>query len=274
MKKALSLILALVMCLSLCACGGEGVSSIEDTAVNEVIQMIDALEIALTSGKSITAAENAYAALTEDQKSAVTNYRILVDARASYDRILNVFTLIEAIGSVSKSSEAAIVAAEKAFGELSIEERIAITNANTLTAARSAYDAIPTEVILTVENVKDYFSLEHSSTTSKKDIYGYYGRAIAGSVVAKQTADLVGMDNVTISVCVTCSVGRPVDGSLNAANTYETCEYNMTITVAASSGTGSASYKTDGHLTSEYWYPTIEVTSVEVTAVTGTVTVD
>ncbi len=273
MKKFFALAFAVVLCLALCACGNGGAGNASgNSAAKDVIEMINALEVSLTSGKSITAAENAYAALTDEQKSAVTNYQSLVDARASYDRILNVYSLIEEIGVVTKDSEAAIVAAETAYKALPLEERIAIINASTLTAARATFDAIPKEVTLTVENVSDYFTIENTSTTEKKELYGSYGRKIIGSVVAKQSATLAGMQNVTITVRITCSVGFPVDGTLNAANEYKTYTYEATIVVSATSGSGSASYKTDGHYVSKYWYPSIDVASVEVIGVTGVVT--
>ena len=274
MKKVLSLILALVLSLSLCACGGDAQTGSGKGAADEVIGMINALEVSLTSKKSIEAAETAYAALTDAQKAAVTNYQDLVDARASYDRILNVFTLIEAIGTVNENSEAAIVAAETAYNELSIEERIAVTNASVLTAARTAFDAIPTEVTLTVENVKDYFTFENSFSTSKDKQYGYYGVKITGNVVAKQSATLAGMENVTFTVRVTYKVGRQVDSSLNSAEEYKNYDYDVNISVSATSGSGAASYSTDGRLTSPNWYPSVELASVEVLAVTGTITVD
>ena len=283
MKKILSLILALVLCLSLCACGGGSSdnqtkepanSDSKSNAAADVVKMINELEVSLTSKKSIEAAEAAYAALTDTQKSAVSNYQSLVDARASYDRILNVFALIEAIGTVSETSEDSIVAAETAYNALSIEERIAVTNASVLTAARTAFDAIPTVVTLTAENVKDYFTFENAYSTSKEKLYGYYGVKITGNVVAKQSATLIGMENVTFSVRVTYSVGRPVDNSLNAPEEFKTYEYDVNISVSATSGSGAASYSTDGYLTSPYWYPSVELASVEVTAVTGTVTVD
>lgn len=276
MKKVLSLILALVLCLSLCACGtgNQSGNKPNSAAVDEVIAMINALEVSLTSGKSISTAENAYAALTAEQKAAVTNYQSLVDARASYDRILNVFTLIEAIGTVNENSEPAIIAAEEAYKALSIEERIAITNAAVLTAARATFDAIPTEVTLTTENIGDYFTLENTYSTSKKELYGSYGIKITGSVLAKQKVTLEAMENVTITVRVTYSVGRPVDGSLDAEEEYTTYDYEVNISVSATNGTGSATYSTDGHYVSKYWYPSVEFSSMEVIAVTGTVTVD
>lgn len=78
MKKALSIVLALVMCLSLCACG-------KSEAVKNVETMIDALgEITLESIDAIRAAEDAYAALTEEEQPKVSNYKTLTAARDSY----------------------------------------------------------------------------------------------------------------------------------------------------------------------------------------------
>jgi len=267
------------MCLALASCGdsstgNQSAGKPDTSAVDNVIGMINALDINLSSGKSISAAETAYANLTNEQKDAVTNYQSLVDARTSYDRILNVFTLIEAIGTVDKNSENAIVAAEEVYKGLSTEERIVITNSAVLTAARSTFDAIPVEVILTVENVGDYFTIENICTTTQKDISGRYGRAISGNVVAKQSVTMAGMENVAITVRVTCYVGFPVDGTLNAENEYKTYTYDVAINVSATNGSGSASYNTDGHYVSKYWYPTIDVTSVELIGVTGKVTVD
>lgn len=287
MKKVLLIILALVLSFALCACGSDETNKTEapgsasqqnnqtDAAVSEVIAMIRALsDVSLTSGKTITNAEAAYNALTDAQKSAVTNYADLMEAREYYDRIFNVYSLIELIGPVTKDSEAAIIAAETAYQALPIEERIAIVNVATLTAARATFDAIPTEIALTLENVGEYFTLEHSSSTSKKDIGGYYGRKITGSVTAKQSVTMESLSNVTITVRVTCSVGRPVDGSYNAETEYKEYYYDVTIAISATSGAGSGYFETDGHYTSKYYYPTIDVTSVEVIDVTGVVTVN
>jgi len=78
MRKALSLILALVLCLSLSACG-------KSEAVKNVEAMIDALgEITLESIDAIRSAEDAYNALTEDEQKKVDNYETLTQARDSY----------------------------------------------------------------------------------------------------------------------------------------------------------------------------------------------
>lgn len=280
MKKIISAFLALVLCLSLCSCGKNAddagtanpIGSQSNSAVDNVIQMIDSLvEVNLSSGQKITSVEEAYAGLNDTQKSDVTNYEKLTKARAFYDRIFNVYTLIEQIGTVTKDSEAAIVAAEKAYQDLAMEERVAIINAATLTAARTAFDSIPTVVNLTTSNFRNYFTLEEVSTTEKKDIYGYYGRKIIGTVTVKPKVALESIENVTVTVRVNCSVGRPADGSIDAATVYETRTLDTKISVSASNGIGSGSFQTDGHYTSPHWYPSVEVSSLDIISVTGSV---
>lgn len=289
MKNVLTLIFALALCICLVACGSQNdpsqtgsngakdvLQSTEysvDAAVERVIGLIDALgEVTLSSGKTIGNAEDAYAALSEAQKGAVVNYETLTEARAYYDRIFNVYSLIEQIGTVTKDSEAAIVAAETAYQALAIEERIAIVNAATLTAARTAFNEIPTVETLTVENVKDYFTLESTYSTSKKDFGGRYGTKITGTVAARQSVTLESLENVSITVRVNCLVGRPKDSSWNAEEEYKPESFDVTISISATNGSGSASYSTDGHYVSPYWYPSVKVESVEIISVTGTVT--
>lgn len=55
----------------------------------EVITLIDNIgTVTLNSGSAITSAENAYNALTSEQKSLVTNYSTLVTARNTYEQLL------------------------------------------------------------------------------------------------------------------------------------------------------------------------------------------
>ena len=78
MKKAISLLLALALCLSLTACG-------KSEAVKSVEAMIDALgEITLESIDAIRSTEDAYNALTEDEQKKVGNYKTLTEARDAY----------------------------------------------------------------------------------------------------------------------------------------------------------------------------------------------
>ncbi len=78
MKKALALLLALVMCLSLAGCKSKEVKNTE--------ALIEAIgEVSLESESAIVAAEEAYNALSVEDKPEVVNYEVLVSARTTFD---------------------------------------------------------------------------------------------------------------------------------------------------------------------------------------------
>ena len=122
-------------------------------------KLIDAIgEVTLESLSKIEAAENAYAALTPDQKKYISEETVtkLTDARAAYDRLKEetdraeadkVTKLIDAIGEVTLESLGKIEAAEKAYADLSEEQKNYVTEETVakLTAARKAYDKLKQE---------------------------------------------------------------------------------------------------------------------------------
>lgn len=79
MKKGMSLVLALVMCLSLCACG-------KSKAAKECENLINVIgEISIDSKGAIEAAEKAYAALTSDEKDSISESAVALEvARSAY----------------------------------------------------------------------------------------------------------------------------------------------------------------------------------------------
>ena len=92
------------------------------------------------SEAAVTAAEEAFRALGEKERSQVENYQALEEARKSLD-IEKTKKLIDSIGEVTVDSEAAVTAAEDAFAQLSDEQRSAVENAQKLTEAREKLDA-------------------------------------------------------------------------------------------------------------------------------------
>lgn len=79
MKKIVALLLAVVMCFSLCGCG-------KSEAVKNVESMIDVIgEVMLDSEAVIVAAEESYNALSEEEQSNVENYAVLTSAREQLD---------------------------------------------------------------------------------------------------------------------------------------------------------------------------------------------
>lgn len=133
----------------------ELVGAAEDAAAAEpVIKLIDAIgTVTLNSGAKIEAAEEAYDKLTESQKALVTNYQVLVNARAAYDALVQqaagdqqaaqaVIDKIAEIGEVTLDSEAAIQAARAAYDLLTPAQKNLVTNYVTLTNAESTLAAL------------------------------------------------------------------------------------------------------------------------------------
>lgn len=123
-------------------------------AAAPVIAKINAIgKVTINSKSLIEAAEAAYAELTESQKALVTNYDVLVAARAAYDELVQaqqgdqeaaqaVIEKINAIGTVTLESEAAINEARTAYDKLTASQKALVTNYAVLTNAESTYAAL------------------------------------------------------------------------------------------------------------------------------------
>lgn len=101
MKKVISLILVLVMCLSLCACG-------KSKPVKEAEAAITAIgEVTADSGEAIKTAEKLYNILTDAEKAKVKNRLTLVDAREAYDGLQSEIVYSNAKEAYEKLNEVA-----------------------------------------------------------------------------------------------------------------------------------------------------------------------
>ena len=110
-------------------------------AANAVISKIDAIGTVSLDAESetlITSARTAYDALTEDQRALVSNYAVLTAAEEEYEgmkAVSDVTALIDALGTVTLDSEAAITEARSAYDALTDEQKAQITNLSVLEAA-------------------------------------------------------------------------------------------------------------------------------------------
>lgn len=123
-------------------------------AAQPVIDLINAIgTVTLNSGAQIEAAEAAYALLTESQQALVTNYQVLVEARAVYDELVQqaagnqqaaqaVIDQINAIGEVTLDSEAVIRAAREAYDALTPAQQALVINYAVLTNAEATLAAL------------------------------------------------------------------------------------------------------------------------------------
>lgn len=116
------------------------VVTVNDTLVDRAYALIDAIgEVTKDSGEAIEAARTAFDALTDEQKSRVTNADALSDAERAYDVALaaEVERLINAIGTVTLDSEDRIQAARDAYDRLTDAQKDLVTNLGTLQAAEA-----------------------------------------------------------------------------------------------------------------------------------------
>lgn len=104
MKRAISFLLVLVMCLSLCACG-------KSQSVKDVENAIKAIgEVSLDSNDAILKAERLYDNLTDSEKSEVENKAALVEARFTYDKFYN-----DKVYDIAKEAYELLCEAEKMY---------------------------------------------------------------------------------------------------------------------------------------------------------------
>ena len=97
--------------------------------VQDVINLIDTIgEVTLDSEAAITAARNAYDALAEDQKAAVTNYTKLTDAEAKLAQL--------------KQEKADQDAADAVTAKINAIDTVTLDSKTAIEEARAAYDAL------------------------------------------------------------------------------------------------------------------------------------
>jgi len=160
MKKIISLFLAVILCLSLCACG-------KSEAAQKVDEMILAIgTVTLESESSIKRAESAYKDLTEDQKKEVENYETLTTARTTLDDLLEQKRLAEE--EAARIAELQALAAEVdtligSIGEVTLDKNELIAE------VRAAYDALTEETKGFVTLLADLEQAEADLITAQEE---------------------------------------------------------------------------------------------------------
>lgn len=114
-------------------------------AVYDAVQLIHEIgEVEISSEGKIARAEEAYLALTPEQKDVVFNYEALTKAREEVDalRAAAVTEYISAIGKVTLASRYAIELAEGEYALLTDEQKARVKNYDVLQTARASFDCI------------------------------------------------------------------------------------------------------------------------------------
>jgi hypothetical protein len=126
--------------------------------IDNVLEMIDNLQspVLVAYEFDIDAARLAYDALTDEQKTYITNLSILTTAEADYqtllDEIDDVMEMINDLQSpVMLAHEADIEAAREAYDALTEEQKIYVLNYSTLTTAEADYQTLLDEIDAVIE---------------------------------------------------------------------------------------------------------------------------
>ena len=101
-------------------------------AASAVTNMIASLQVTLESGPQISAARDAYNALTDTQKALVTNFHQLVETEAAY----------AALVQAKQEQDAADKAAAQAVEQMIASLNVTLDSGDALTAARNAYNSL------------------------------------------------------------------------------------------------------------------------------------
>lgn len=138
MKKLALVLLALLLCISLCACG----KSEEATHADETIAAIG--EVTEKSLSQIERAEREVANLSEKDVQSLDNLIMLYDARTAYNQLMadNTEELIAAIGRPGHESLPLIETAREAYEALDDEIKNLVENYAALEEAEAGYKQV------------------------------------------------------------------------------------------------------------------------------------
>ncbi|NLH02476.1 MAG: Ig-like domain-containing protein, partial [Clostridiales bacterium] len=195
---------------------------------NVVTKMIEALPATITINdeSAVTAAANAYEALSETQKAEISeaNKAKLENARNAYSAasITRVKNLIAAIGTVSLNSGDAIASARRAYNNLTSEQKKGVDTYSMLTAAEVQYTELLIDAIGVVtknsgEKIsasrKAYDMLDSNLQNSVKN-YGVLSAAEIAYV--KALVDTIDLTNISADTAAQVTAATNAYKALNA----------------------------------------------------------
>lgn len=263
MKEFFKKICCIIFILTLVGCTPKEVKHVE-----ELINNIG--NVNFDSELKIKVAQDEYNKLSDENKAKVTNYKLLEESKKTYDNIINVFILINEIGVINKESEPKIIAAEEAYNKLSNSEKAKITNYNILLDARDKYNNLPKEIVLTKDNIKDYFKVSSSLSTSESHINGKHTTYATMTASAKATQTYSKINNITITVQINYQETRQEYGTFTGNKT-------VTLTINPQTGTDSKSFSVSSSVVDllgssvTHKAPKYSITSYKITKVSGSI---
>ncbi len=121
-------------------------NSYKQFAITNTIAYINEIgTVTLNSEEKIVKAETAYANLTDEQKSSVTNYQTLTAARAKYDSLVNIAEVERLIETVDLTKPENMIEVLEAYNTLTADEKTSVSNANKLSNIKVQYIIVLTD---------------------------------------------------------------------------------------------------------------------------------
>jgi len=187
-------------------------------AVYNTMSLIDAIgEVEIDSEPKIVKAEEAYLALSYEQRDLVSNYSVLTAARTNVDILLAkaVIDKIAEIGDdVTLESDVKITAAETAYNSLTDGQKNRVTNYAFLTDARAVYN-----VIKAIDNIGTITVNSGSSITIAQKLYD--GLTSAQKLKIVNYTDLTDAADVYPVVVQIGAIGNVLAESITAIENAE-----------------------------------------------------
>ena len=186
------------------------------------------------------------------------------------EEVKNVEAMISAIGTVSQSSESAILDAERAYGMLSSDDKEKVSNYNVLLEARAAYNAIPKVIQLTPSNFNRYFSVtcEYGELETHRAL-GISFADIDVNVNVRQTFS-GSLDNVRVTLKIINPSGWVINSNDRAYSSASSDKEEFTISFSMPvSGEHSETHSIGKAIESR---APVSNCRVEIIAVSGTIT--
>lgn len=244
----------------------------KESVANNVVNMINKIgtvEGTLDSRKLIYDARMAYESLSDDLKALVTNYDVLTTAEESYAKVTGdgakpVVELIDKIGTVqaTDASKKLIDAARKAYDELSMTQKAAVSNYNILVDAEVKYEELMNQGATALDISK--------AKIAKISAQKYTGKALKPKVKVTYDGKVLALNkDYTVKYSNNKNIGKAKITVTGKGSYKGTKSASFTITVKKNSvyAVGSYKYKVTNANTSGKG--TVSVTGVNTKALKG-----
>lgn len=162
MKRSISLLLAVLTVLSLCACG----KSEQVKAVDEKIMQIG--KVSVESLPEIEEARELVDALDEKERASLENYQLLLEAESAYDALKaqEVTDAIEKLRDVNVPDADEVNAARTMYSELTEAQKALVTNYGVLEETENIISNIQDQTLLDALTTPDYKKDTEEETVS------------------------------------------------------------------------------------------------------------